>query len=371
MVRTRDYYVLKGQVLADNAIFPQPIPTKEPISWIRVDVSVTNGATSNTALRPEDAVGKIEIMDGSKIIFSMPGWLSKAMGWWHDGGDSDTFYDQGPSAVQRSSIMIPFGYFDGDPDHWLDPAKFANLQVRITAIMVISATVGWATGTFSIDVIAGVFTDTPNPSKGFLVGKDIYTYTPAAAGDVVVQMPIDWPYRMIVVRTFLTATDFDTLITHAKLTADGDLFVPYDLDIAAIRKNNVEWRGCFRQKAVGFGANTYAYKVPVGKLVHADCVPYTTLTFGGAASAVNDTVTITTVTVTVVPAIAAGAAMRFGSEYGGTAPYFSFALPFGNGDQDAQFFTPLNTYKDVRLKLTTGAAFGVTDVGLIQLAQPF
>jgi hypothetical protein len=369
-MKTRMAYILKGQVIADNGIWAQNVPTKEAISAIMVNIMVTNGATSNTAIRPEDALTKLEIVDGSKVIFSAPGWLAKAMSYWHEGNDSSSFYDQGPGAVQTSSILIPFGHFIGDEQYYLDPAKWANLQVRITNSMTVSATVGWATGTFTADVIAILFTDAPPAAKGFLMFKDIYDFTTAASGDAVIQMPIDYPYRAIIARTFLTATDFETGVTNAKLTCDMDSFIPYDLSIAAIRKMNEELFRPFRQKAVGFGANAYAMKYPCGKLTHADCVPYTTLTYGGMASVVNDTGTITTVTVTVAPAIAAGAAMRFGTEYGGFYPYFSFLLPFGGMVAPDQYVDP-KAYKDIRLRLTQGAASFVSNIGLWQVAQPW
>lgn len=348
-------------------MWAQNIPTREPISALLLNIQATNGATSNTALRPEDAITKIEVVDGSKILFSMPGWLAKACSYWHDGIDDPTFYDQGPAAVQTSTILIPFGHFVGDESYYCDPAKWQNLQVRITNNMTISATAGWATGTFTVDVMACVFTDSPPAAKGMFIGKDIYDFTTAASGDAVIQMPIDWPYRAIVVRTFLTATDFETLITNAKLTCDMDSFIPFDMLIPGIRKMNENIFGKFHQRAVGWVANAGTYKVPVGKLLHADLVPYTALSFGGAASIVNDTITAATITVTTAPAIALGAAMRCGSSYGGYYPYFSFVLPFGNMENPDLYLNP-QVFKDIRLRLTQGAASGVTNVGLMQVA---
>jgi len=228
-MKLRDTYIRKGYSIPDTGTEIVPINVDEPITALFINIKATTGATSCQDHSLIDDISKIEIVDGSDVIYSMNGALARALAYWVSGKMGYGLYDEGAGVTQEFTIPIYFGRWIGDTEYYLDPKDFRNLQLKITVALTISATAGFATGTGQIDVIATLFSEQPEAKRGFLMSKDVYSFTTVASGDETVSLPVDFPYRLVMVRAFESGTALETDLTNLKLTCNNDSFIPFDV----------------------------------------------------------------------------------------------------------------------------------------------
>jgi len=64
--------------------------------------------------------------------------------------------------------------------------------------------------------------------KGFLVAKEKYSWTGATSGDELIDLPVDMPYRMLLVQALLTTYTPQECITKLKMECDGGKYIPFE-----------------------------------------------------------------------------------------------------------------------------------------------
>ncbi|MDP2366526.1 MAG: hypothetical protein Q8M94_22455, partial [Ignavibacteria bacterium] len=103
----------------------------DPVSQIIVELAVTGVGDVATA-HAIACLTKIEIVDGSEVLFSLSGYEAEAVDINHNGGMRSNWnpYLTG-NDVQRF-IGINFGRFLWDPLLAFDPKKFRNPQLKLT-----------------------------------------------------------------------------------------------------------------------------------------------------------------------------------------------------------------------------------------------
>jgi len=195
-------------ILAEEAITAAgtkiiDINLTEPISRIEIKFDVLNASYSFSA-SPTANVTKIELVDGSDVLFSLSGFECQAL----------NIYDRQCGAMNEnchidandeiSHFGIDFGRFLYDTMLALDPNKFSNLQLKITYALV-TANADAVSG--SIEVRAWVFDEKKVTPSGFLMSKEIYAYTCAAENTYkYIDFPLDYPIRKCLIRGFYTGT---------------------------------------------------------------------------------------------------------------------------------------------------------------------
>ena len=227
-MRTRDHYFKREATVANSDTVIIDLNIREPISFLSVEYEATNGATSCIDIEPHDDVDKIEIVDGSDVLWSLSGVETLAANWFEMGQMPHAKLSEDAAAVQEESFYLNFGRFHNDPEFYFDPTRFRNPQLRLTHSLAISATAGFATGTGKVTVMARVIEEGASPYRGFLGWKEKYSWTSAASGDELIELPRDLPYRLAVVKALLTTYRPDEVISKLKLSCDADKFRPFD-----------------------------------------------------------------------------------------------------------------------------------------------
>jgi len=177
---------------------------------------------------PMDALTNIEVVDGSKVLFSLDGVEAEAIDWYHRGGRSESQWNMYLTGnTLNRSVNINFGRFKWDPLFALDPKMFNNLQLRIT--QDISAG-GNSPATTYLTVNAGVFDEKVVSPQGFLMFKEHKQYTMASTVHEYTELPTDHPYRNLYFRAVLAGTEPVQCVSNIKLSEDNDKRIPYDLD---------------------------------------------------------------------------------------------------------------------------------------------
>jgi hypothetical protein len=142
-------------------------------------------------------VPKIEIVDGSDVLFSLTGMQAHAL----DFFDTGRQYSCGGSYVATWGLVayltINFGRWLFDKELGFDPKKFTNPQLKITydedvaVASCVSNTLG---------VMADMFDEAEAKPVGFLMNKEQFSYTPVAGATETIELPVDYPYRKLIVQ---------------------------------------------------------------------------------------------------------------------------------------------------------------------------
>jgi len=196
------------------------------LSAIEIEFQATNGATSCVDHEIHDDISKIEIVDGSEVLesLSMEEWIAQNF---HElGRMPKASLSENAAAVQKETCFILFGRYIGDPEYFLDPSKFVNPQLVIENALAISATAGFATGTGKVTVRLHIIGEGQASQKGFIMRKEKYSFTSAASGDEIIDLPRDYRYRSIGVMALLSTYRPDEVISKIKLSCDSDKYVP-------------------------------------------------------------------------------------------------------------------------------------------------
>jgi hypothetical protein len=247
-MKVRDVYITKAQALADSATLTFPINMLGKIQNIRAQFKATNGATSNTVGKLCGLVSKIEVVDGSEVLCSLSMREMQAFNCYSNRYMPFKDLSGGAGVVITDEAIIDFGRFLGDRIYYLDTSRFSNPQVRITYAFAVSATVGIATGTGALSLIARVIEDQAPPSQGFIMRKEVASWTTAASGDQSFILPLDRPYCGIMIGALKTTIVPDTIITNVKLSRNSDQYIDFNITGTDAFSRMVEQYGVFREK---------------------------------------------------------------------------------------------------------------------------
>jgi len=196
------------------------------VSRLTIIFSTRNPASVSINEHPAANLPKIEVVDGSNVIFSLTGLQAHALEFY----DTGKLYPGGGSLVPAWDLVhngvINFGRFLWDPVLAFDPKKFSNPQLKVTYdedAAVASSVVN------TLCVIAEIFDEKAAAPTGFLMNKELYAYAPAAGATEEVDLPSDYPYRQILVQARVNDLWFGGIIGNVKLTEDNDRNIPFDL----------------------------------------------------------------------------------------------------------------------------------------------
>lgn len=206
----------------------------------------TKVVTVSDMLAPHVAcLSKIELTDGSDVLFSLSGEEAQAL----------SFYTQGRMPLNNITVVVDdymesvvpihFGRFRFDPVLAFDPRKFTNPQLKIT----------WDEDAANTSVIvneltvrAWVFDQKPASPKGFFMSKEVKTYTPVANTYEYTDLPTDYPYRLLLFRSKSTDTEPLSVLAQLKLSEEHDKRVPLNMTGDEIFFTIVEPMGQIHQK---------------------------------------------------------------------------------------------------------------------------
>ena len=250
-MRYRHAYIEKDKVLADSGTEVIDIRVKDPITEFIIQVYATNYGARNIQSPIARCVSKIELVDGSDVLFSLNGHQTIALAFYDAGIMPARKIAEFPGYSQVDHFPIRFGRFSGDPVLAFDPTKFTNPQLKITWDLATVNTIdsdGFIADSGRLTVIAKIMEEPAAAPTGFLMNKEHYSFTTAGSGDETIDLPTDYPYRKLLVRPYKTLTEITSVITDLKLSIDQGKFVPFDLASMDLSRMMEDWFGVARGK---------------------------------------------------------------------------------------------------------------------------
>jgi hypothetical protein len=204
----------------------------EIVSRIHLNIRATN--SNNTLIaHPAKIIKKLEIVDGSDVLYSLSGTEAQAIG--EIGTDKqpvDVISYMTGDQIQPS-MNIFFGRHIWDSKYAFDPKKFKNPQLKISHDLALGGSTPTA---MTLAVYADLFDEKPVTPEGFLMSKENYTYVPSASGHKYIDLPVDYRYRMLVMQTLSSGKQMGEVLSHIKLSENLDKRVVMDQDTKDIIK---------------------------------------------------------------------------------------------------------------------------------------
>jgi hypothetical protein len=358
-MRLRDVYLLNGQTLNDSDTITINLSRSLKILWIRVQYQDKNGATSNTVCRLNGMVSKIAVIDGSTVIHSLSMREEQALNAFNYGRLPFQVLSEDDDIVVIEEAIVDFTRYPGDTAFYLDTSKYLSPQIQLTHALTVSSTAGFVTGQGTVSVIARVI-DSGAPSQlGYMLAKELDSFSSTASGDHNTDLPLDFPICGLLVQAPVDANTPDTYINNFKLTADTDSFIPVNMSMADMLRMNLFQYGEFWQRIDALPDTTATLLGDLYYRTRAHASP-------AGATSLGLVTAITANSVSMV--FTTGGSGPIGAHIQGQAPHGSVIYEFGNGWDPNEIFNPQGVGK-FQLKLT-GASTGATAKVVIVQQHP-
>jgi len=313
----------------------------DPISRIVIQFKGTNNGSVITA-HPAKMVSKIELVDGSDVLFSLSGVECQALNYYDNGKLPLNVVNYCNDIMAIATYELNFGRFLYDPVYALDPSKFINPQLKITHNKALG---GSAPDAGELSVFADIFDDKKITPVGFLMNKEQYSYTLVASAIEHIDLATDHAYRKLLLQSMSTSLQPWQQYNKIKLDQDNGrkmivndeqtsnllkmmlMYPPIVETIEAPTKNGTQTIPC---------ASHYE-RVAALTGMAADADAYLTQTYGGSIK------------------VADSAAAVIDMLVSGFAPHGALCVPFGVQEDPEDWFD-VSGIGSLRLSLTGGGS---------------
>jgi hypothetical protein len=229
-MRTRDAVLAYQETQSsDKSTKTIDLDITDPISALVFQFQAQNGTTSNQDNPLARCITKIEIIDGSEVICGLTFEQLQALENYKTGKQPMIREDQTGSDYTVLGATLLFGRYLWDKEFALELSRYKNPKLKITwdlsAIRAVSATTAWATGTFKISVTAKIMEQLGSVPGKVLAAKEIDSWTSGTSGDRRLDLPVDYKYSFMMLRSYVDGNDVDENISNIKITADTDAYV--------------------------------------------------------------------------------------------------------------------------------------------------
>lgn len=248
-MRPRDAVLLDTYTLADSETHVVDINVNKPITALQIMYYATNGSTSNLSNWLHECISKIELVDGSEVLFSLSAEQAQAMAFYGGNVIPRNYLVEVANYRQYCDIWVLFGRYLFDQVLAFDATKYQNPQLKIThnlaAITAVGVT-GFVAASCNVRIVAKLMEDAPAPT-GFLMSKEHYNWdTGSSSLRKYLDLPTDHTYRMIGLRVHVENKQGHEILQEIKLNIDQGDIVPFDLTGSDLANFGLAMRGYAR-----------------------------------------------------------------------------------------------------------------------------
>lgn len=313
----------------------------DPVSRLTVQFKGYNNGNTPTA-HPAKMISKIELVDGSDVLFSLSGVECQALNYYDKGRMPHTVCNYLNDVYAITTFDLDFGRYLYDPILALDPKKFTNPQLKITHDKALG---GSSPDAGELSVFAHIFDEKEAAPTGFLMNKEQYSYTLVASAKEHIDMATDKPYRKLILMSMSATLQPWQQFNQVKISQDNDrkviindekasnllkllrLWPQFTETIYAKTKNGTQTIFC-----------TASYERMAALTgMAADADAYLTDTYGGSID------------------VADSAAASINMIVSGFSPHGSLCIPFGDQADIADAFD-VSKVGSLRITLTAGSS---------------
>lgn len=203
------------------------ITLSEVISRLQIKFNSTNNGHLHTD-HPAKQISKVEIVDGSEVLFQLNGQQIEALMFYETGKSRNYEMECRNGVENRMVLNIYFGRHLWDTLLAFDPTKFKNPQLKITHNLALG---GSAPNAATLEVFADVFDEKSVSPIGFLLMKEHYSYTSdSSAANKYIDLPNDFPIRRILVQGYKADSWWDNIFSEIDLDEESGKRHPWNQD---------------------------------------------------------------------------------------------------------------------------------------------
>jgi hypothetical protein len=215
--------ILAKKAYTADFVEPIDIDLTDPVSQITIlyksqSQGYAVGSSADYRM-PVSAITKIELVDGSDVLFSLSGKEAQAVDFYHNKKEPLNETRLMNDGWSHSVVNINFGRWLYDPQLAFDPTKFDNPQLKITGDISAGAC---DSDNARLTVLGHVFHAKKISPSGFLMQKEIKSYDLVDEGHEYTDLPTDYPYRKLLLRAQREGYLVSAQVKRIKLTEDND-----------------------------------------------------------------------------------------------------------------------------------------------------
>lgn len=260
------------------------LPEKDYLSQILVKVYKTNTTYTCALLPVFHFVKKLEVVDGSDVLFSLSGVQCQAIAYYRGRTNPSPHRCDWESTETWDEFFIRFNRFPGDTKYLVNLSLLANPQLRITYDNTVTTVDGYtysvetASPTVKYTVICDILRGTPpaNYVGKFISAREVYTWSPVATGTEYIDMPRTDPIFGIGVRMRYYAYQMVQNFSRVRLNINNQEWVPFDIYYNEMEMLHAEWFEPFITCAGRIEmADEVRYESALGEIKHWDMIDKT------------------------------------------------------------------------------------------------
>lgn len=239
-------------VAATSGTLTEDITVRQPISRLHLTCLMTTTTGADTG-HPDKAITKFELTDGSDVLVSLTGKQMRALQFFN--GEKAVYVGNIKKGAEKCwfSLDIDFGRWLWDEVFSLLPDKFKNLQLKITY----DATLVGTTTSHKFNLTAFIFDDKKVSPAGFMMSKEVYSYVPSVNATEYITLPIDHPYRRLILQGISSTKDAVSMFDTITLSEDGGARKPLnDTTSATINYMNLCQFGLGQERVKTYASTT-------------------------------------------------------------------------------------------------------------------
>lgn len=353
----------------DSGTYRLELPVQGNLHALHLKLKCTNGATDAHLVSMFDVVDNIEIIGaGQEVIYSLIPEVAEKLYETLTGNPIPLDQDESASAVQEIMIPIWFGRRMFDPDYYLPLERVARSVLEIDYSPNIAAAAGFATGTFTVDVV-GLMSEPGDvsPYRGTFVTRELRNFTSAASGDIRTEITSNRDHRFLGVYAYEADVADGTDISRVRLQEQSGSRTPLDLDWDDFLLMNRELFGAeINHYAKLLAQNNDVWQSRIGEVLWYEAHALTAVDTTGDVliTAIVDALTGDQLTLDVgsvditagaetITAYATDSAILVMAR--GYSPSYFGLIPFFIDGDDGGYYNPANKGK-VEVVLTQGGA---------------
>ncbi|KKM97799.1 hypothetical protein LCGC14_1164320 [marine sediment metagenome] len=211
----------------------------DPISRFTIAFRPVGGSNSPVK-HPAASISKIELVDGSDVLFSLTGYQAQAINIMRAEKPHPQVVHFFTGGTPQVPFHIDFGRYLWDEQLAFDPQKFKNPQLKIT-----HDETAWdaSCSSHGLSVHAHMFDQKKIMPMGFLMKKEIKAYTPSSGANEYTNLPTDFPHRALFIQGFCAGGGLRAIVREVRLDEDNDKRVLIDGDVDLLRNYLDEFWG--------------------------------------------------------------------------------------------------------------------------------
>lgn len=318
------------------------INVADPVSQFIIQIKGLNSDNTPVA-HPANMISKIELVDGSDVLFSLSGVEAQALNFYDKGRLPHTVLNYLNDVYAIATFHLDFGRFLYDPVLAFDPTRFTNPQLKITH----NLTAGGSTPDAALlSVYAHIFDEKKVTPSAFLMSKEQYGYTLVQSAKEHIDLATDYPYRKLLIQSMSATLQPWQQYNQIKLSQDNDKKVVInDEKTSDLLKLYRMWPA--------LNETIYAKSKNGTQVIHCASSYERIQSLAGVAAALDGCYIVDTYGGAI--SVADGAAASIMLVVNGYAPHSAFCLPFGQQMDIADWFD-VKSIGSLRLTLSAGGS---------------